>query len=128
MKTKAETITREIEIWARPPYSFEGGDGAPFIYTVGRPWHETEVMVCKATVTVDIPAGIDLLGAAIDTLRAKQDELRAKAEMEVNKIQQQINELLMLGHEKEAVDHDPHLCPHGLKLNEYCKDCDDIPF
>ena len=107
MKTKAETITREIEIWARPPYHFEGDVGSPFVYTVGRPWHETEVLVCKATVTVDIPAGIDLLGAAIDTLRAKQDELRAKAELEVNKIQKQINDLLLISHESNAIEGDP---------------------
>lgn len=107
MKTKAETITREIEIWARPPYSFEEDNGAPFIYTIGRPWHETEVLVCKATVMVDIPGGIDLMAAAIDTLRAKQDDLRAKAEQEVNKIQKQINELLLIGYESNAVEVDP---------------------
>ena len=120
MKTKAETITREIEIWARPPYSFEGDVGTPFIYTIGRPWHETEVMVCKATITVDIPAGIDLLGAAIDTLRAKQDEVRAKAEVEVTKIQKQLNELLLIGHEKEAA-------PADYVVVEEQFD-DDIPF
>ena len=108
MKTKAETITREIEIWARPPYSFEPeSKDNSFVYTVGRPWHETEVLVCKATVTVDIPAGIDLLHAAIDTLRAKQDELRAKAELEVNKIQKQINDLLLISHESNAIEGDP---------------------
>lgn len=119
MKTKAETITREIEIWARKPWFYLNEDmKQPFVYCVGRPFDEFEVLVCKATVTVDIPAGIDLLGAAIDTLRAKQDEVRAKAELEVNNIQKQINELLLIGYESNAVEVDP--VPD--------RDHDDIPF
>lgn len=132
MKTKAETITQEVEIWARKPQWFRDEDTSQqFVYCVGRPFETFEVMVCKTTVTYDIPEGVDLLSAAVDTLRAKQDEVRARAELEVNSIQKQINELLLIGHESSAVEVAPEMfCPHGVRFGQFCGACDEdgIPF
>lgn len=105
MFTKNESVTGDISIWAVPRQSWESEDAPPFhysLYSSGRyPYQEGSVKVTTVSVTLQVPAGINLLQAAIETLEEAKDQAHKTYLEKVNHIDKQIKSLQMLTYQPE---------------------------
>ena len=103
MLTKNEPVVGEVQIWAVPRskyYMNENPTASPFEYQLHTrdPWTTGAVRVCTHEVTLQVPAGINLLAAAVETLEAKIKEAEATFIRTKLELQEQINNLLMLSY------------------------------
>lgn len=103
MLTKNESVVGEVQIWAVPRskyYMEQHPSESPFEYQLHTrdPWTTGAVRVCAHEVTLQVPAGVNLLAAAVETLEAKIKEAEATYLRTKLELQEQINNLLMLSH------------------------------
>ena len=96
MKTKATIVTGDVSIWAHPRRSWEIEGDEPFVLTINRQYIEGEIEVIRHSVSLTVPAGIDLLERAVATLQGRKTEVMAEAQKKVTEIGRQISQLLML--------------------------------
>lgn len=99
--TKATTCEGEVSVFAAPNsmYNPEDPDSKPFTYVLRegtRHWNEKYVLVCTHNVTLDVPAGVNLVAKAIETLRDKIAEKRADLVEEVANLEAEIAKLNMI--------------------------------
>ena len=85
-------------------------DGGPFKYEITNSgsyhWKSGAVCVYEQDVTVDVPAGIDLISKAFDTLNAAKVQAQVDYNQRIMDIDKQIHQLLMLTHQPEPQPED----------------------
>lgn len=110
MKTKEETVTQTVYLWAVPHSQWHREhfpDDGPFNYVItDSDYHYTtgSVKLLEHEVTLNVPAGIDLLQKAVETLKEEQVRVKTEANQKCNELQEQINSLLLLSHNPEPDD------------------------
>ena len=105
MFTVAETVTGEVQIWAVPRSSYAPKDAPPFSYQLHAgtiPYQEGAVKVCSHHITLEVPAGINLLQAALDTLESAKVAAHETYINKCRELDKQIQNLRQLTHQPSA--------------------------
>jgi len=106
MLTKREKVQGTAFIWALPTTEWERNmdpELGVFKYNVSTQSHRYEsgaVKVSEHPISLEVPAGINLLERAIATLNEEKQRVLGEAQKKATEIQEQINGLLMISHEK----------------------------
>lgn len=130
MYTVSESVTGKVDIWAIPRSEWAPKDNPPFsyaLYTGTVPYQDGAVKVHSYDVTLEVPAGINLLQAAMDTLEDAKVKARETYMEQIRKLDQQIKNLQMITHQPEPKDVVGEFipAPPAPDLNMFD---DDIPF
>lgn len=107
MFTVSESVTGEVQIWAVPRSSYAPKDAPPFSYQLHAgtiPYQDGSVKICTHTVTLEVPAGVNLLQAALDTLEDAKVKAREAYMEKVRSLDVQIQNLRQLTHQPEPRD------------------------
>lgn len=121
MFTVAESVTGEVQIWAVPRSSYAPKDAPPFSYQLHAgtiPYQDGSVKVCTHTVTLQVPAGVNLLQAALDTLEDAKVKAREAYMEKIRNLDIQIQSLRQLTHQPEPREVVGEVLPFD----------DDVPF
>lgn len=108
MLTKREKVQGTAFIWALPTSDWErkmDPEIGVFKYDVSTQSHRYEsgaVKVSEHPISLEVPAGINLLERAIATLNEEKQRVLGEAQKKATEIQEQINGLLMITHERPA--------------------------
>ena len=98
--TKAEKVTGTVAVWAVPKYKSEMVDGEPpFRYelSTGHVWTRGAVKVAEYdNVTLDVPAGVNLVARAIKTLEEEREKAHEDYLDKAKVVDEQIAELKLL--------------------------------
>jgi len=105
VKTIKESVDLTIYIAARPPSSYNDEDMkrgyALTCHTFD--WAsvvDDAVLIGEVPVTIEVPAGVDVLTGMVESLKAKQQTIRATAEKECQDIETQIQSMLCIEHKE----------------------------
>lgn len=127
MKTKNETITRNIYVYAQALGKYQLENLAPgelpFKYEVkGYDYgDETQVRILEVPVTIHIPAGIDVTVECIKNLQEKIDAVRKQAEKDIKNLEERIRSLALIEYRPgndvvgDTVDSGTSFDEHDLK-------------
>jgi hypothetical protein len=69
-------------------------------------WKTGAVCILESDVTVQVPAGIDLISKAFDTLNAAKVQAQVEYNQKIKDLDKQIHQLLMLTHQPEPKPED----------------------
>lgn len=95
--TKRTPVTGEVDVWAIPnPYAEEGE--LPFKYELrlDKPWQTGAVRVTSESITITVPAGINLIAKAVETLKEAKEDAHESYVRETQRLDERIQHLLML--------------------------------
>lgn len=112
MKTKNESVSGKVGIWAVPTSSYDREfHKAPafqykFYANATKPWENGCVLVVEHDVILPVPEGINLIEKAIDTLQAAKTEVWADAQEKVDALDTKIKEFQLLTYQPEVDDVD----------------------
>ena len=107
MKTKAESVSGKVSIWAVPTSEFDreyhkkGAFEYQLFAGTAQPWRDGSVQVVEHDVVLPVPAGVDLVMAAVETLFAAKAEVMAHAVKECEKLDKKIKELQLITYQPE---------------------------
>jgi len=111
MKSSNVSVTKPVYVWAIPKNpDYDDMEGDLFKYEFGNSgsyhWHNAAVCVYEQDVTIEVPAGIDMLGKAVETIDAKIVQAEVEFNNRVSELNKQKQQLLFLTHQPENNDHD----------------------
>jgi len=106
MKTEKFSVTAPIYVWAWPKDpKYEDVEGGVFHFDLrdskSYHWRTGAICIHEMEVTIDVPAGVDLLGKAVDTIHAKIAEEQMEQDRTVRELNEQLKGLLQLTHQPE---------------------------
>lgn len=105
-KKVAQSVTGKVHVWALPKnQDYDDMEGGPFKYELTNSgsyhWKTGAVCVYEQDVTVEVPAGIDLISKAFETLNAAKVQAQVDYNQRIMEIDKQIHQLLMLTHQPD---------------------------
>jgi len=111
MKTENISVTNTIYVWAVPKNpDYDDMSNGLFKFELsnsgGYHWKDTAICIHQEDVTLDVPAGIDLLGKAVDTIESKIVAATAEYEKKVAELKHQLSGLLQLTHQGGDPDYE----------------------
>lgn len=106
MKSIAQSVKGKVHVWALPKNKdYDDMSEGPFKYEITNSgsyhWKTGAVCVFEQEVTVEVPAGIDLISKAFDTLNAAKVQAQVDYNQRIMELDKQIHQLLMLTHQPE---------------------------
>jgi hypothetical protein len=101
--TKLTPITRLIKIWAIPkPFPEPGEEPFTFEVRTDRPWGTGAVMIHEEEITLEIPAGINLVAKAVETLEHAKREKTDEYIRDLKDLDKRIDDLKLLSGPSEG--------------------------
>lgn len=96
--TKETKVTGPVSVWAVPNRYGEPGE-EPFTYEIRTtsPWGSGSVEVNAYSITLVVPAGLNLIAKAIKTIEAAKKEASDEYLAKLRELDQRIDELKLLG-------------------------------
>lgn len=109
MITQKTKVVGPVAVWATPTNEWErqqNKDLGVFKYVLRTtaPYEAGSVKVHEYSVSLTVPAGIDLLQRAVATLMEAKDRVLGEAQRQAEEIQKQINQLLCLPAPTETLE------------------------
>lgn len=106
MKSTAQAVTGTVYVWAVPKNpNYDDLSEGPFKYETSSSgsyhWKPGAVCVFEQEVTINVPAGIDMISMAFKTLEAAKVQAQVYYNQRIMEIDKQISQLLMLTHQPE---------------------------
>jgi len=91
----------EISIFAKPNTNYDPTDpeSPSFTYVLREGtthFYDSYVLVCTHEVTLQVPAGINLVSKAVETLRAKIKQKKADLAEDIQKLEDEIAKLALI--------------------------------
>lgn len=106
MKSVAQAVTGTVHVWAVPKNpDYDDLSEGPFKYEITNSgsyhWKTGAVCVFEQEITVNVPAGIDMISMAFKTLEAAKVQAQVDYNQRIMEIDKQMSQLLMLTHQPE---------------------------
>ena len=104
MKTKAETMGVKLFIDARPPRKYDD-ESMKRGYALNVDTFDAasaskgRINIMQTEVTIQIPAGVDIVTGMVESLRTEQSGIRAEAERQCQEIEATIQNMLCIEHD-----------------------------
>ena len=111
MKSTAQAVAGTVYVWAVPKNpDYDDMSEGPFKYEISNSgsyhWKTGAVCVFEQEVTINVPAGIDMISMAFKTLEAAKVQAQVDYNQRIMEIDKQMSQLLMLTHQPEDNDYD----------------------